>query len=194
MNPPAQQVNRFINAPFRNDYLAIGFLGPRGSDHADVCATDVLLTYLGFGYRSWMAIELKGKLALASEVQADFLTQRDPGLISLMAATATSNLVQAKGSIFARIAGLRSAGMSDAELEIAKRSLLGQYAFQSETVAGRATSYGFYFSASDAQFAAKYPECAQAVTNEDIIRVARKYLDPGRAVVLTVGPDQGGPK
>ncbi len=83
-------------------------------------------------------------------------------------------------------------GLDEAALEAAKRSILGVWAFDNETPEGRANSAGFYFAVSDAQFAAKYVDCVQAVTNEDIIRVAQKYLDPEKAALVVIRPSQGG--
>ena len=186
--PLSAQVNKFVKGPFQLNYLAIGFLGPPASDYADVCAVDVMLSHIGFGYRSWMSNELKGKMGLATDVRADFLTQRDPGMMSLLAETTPAKLDKAKGAIFARLASIKSAGISSTELELAKRSLLGQFAFQNETFGGRANAYGFYFAASDPAFAEGYIHCVQSVTNEDIIRVAGKYLDASRAVVITMVP------
>lgn len=190
--PITQQVNKTLKAPLDSTCVAVGFHGPPGADYKDVCAIDVLLAYLGFGYRSWMAEALKGKMALATEVSADFLTQRHPGAISLIVQTTDANVEKVKGAIFARIAAIRNEGLAESDLALAKRSLLGQYAFENETYGGMAASYGFYFAVSEPQFASKYVECVQSIRNEDIIRAAQKYLDPTRAVVLIIGPNQGG--
>jgi len=192
MTPIPKPVSKRAEVPFKLTYLTIGFLGPPGSDYSDVCATDVLLAYLGFGYRSWMEEELKGKMGLASQTSADYLTQKQRGLISFFAATTQANVEKAMGAIFARLAALRSEGIPESSLALAKRSLLGQYAFQNETYAGLANSLGFYFTVSEPEFAVKYPGCVQAVTNQDIIRVAQKYVDPNRVVILVMAPKQGG--
>jgi len=192
VTPIGQQVNKSLKAPLKSTYVAVGFHGPAGSDYEDVCAVDALLSYLGFGYRSWMETELKGKTGLASEVAADFLTQRQPGAISFIAQVTEANVDKAKGALFAKIAAVRADGIPEASLALAKRSLLGQYAFQNETYGGMATSSGFYFAVSEPEFAGKYISCVQSITNADIVRVAQKYLDPARAVVLVIGPNQGG--
>ena len=189
--PITQQVNKTIRAPLKSTCVAIGFHGPAGANYKDVCAVDVLLAYLGFGYRSWMAEELKGKMALATEVSADFLTQKHPGAISLIIQTSDANVEKVKGAIFAKIASIRNDGLTEGDLALAKRSLLGQYAFENETYGGMATSYGFYFAVSEPQFASKYVECVQSIRNDDVIQAAQKYLNPARAVVLVIGPNQG---
>ncbi|MHB9038405.1 MAG: M16 family metallopeptidase [Armatimonadota bacterium] len=191
---PVAQIRKSVKAPYKYNYLGIAFLGPCGTDYADVCATDTLLTYLGFGNRNWMQDDLVGKMGLAAETSADFLTQKYPAMISLVAATTNGNLEKAKSAIFAKIAEISQQGIPEAGLALAQRQLLGEFAFQNETYSGRANTAGFYFTVSDPQFATKYMSCLQAVTNDDIIRVARKYLDPEHAVILIIGPDQGGAK
>jgi len=194
VTPPAAQVYKTFNAPYKFDYLGIAFLGPSGGDYADVCAVDLLLTYLGFGNCNWMKDELGKKLGLAAEASTDFLTQKYPAMISLIAATSDVNLEQTQKAIFAEIERVRQQGIPEGSLALAKRELLGEYAFQNETYGGRASTAGFYFAVSDSQFADRYIECIQSVTNDDIIRTAKKYLDPDKAVIVTLQPDQGGAK
>jgi len=185
-----RQVNKRIKVSFNNTYLAVGFIGPAGTDYTDVCATDLLLAYLGYGYRSWMAEELQVKMGLATEVSADFLTQNQQGMISLVAETSDSSVDKFKGSLFAKIARIRNEGIPEASLALSKRSLLGQFAFQNETYLGTANTYGFYYAVSQPDFASRYVSCIQSITNQDIIRATQKYMDPSRAVVLILGPTQ----
>lgn len=185
-----KQVNASIKASFENDYLAIGFIGPAALDTEDVCAMDVLLTYLGLGYRSWISEELKAKSGLVREGSADFITQRNQGLVSIIVAATSANLPKAKDAIFTKLATIRTQGISQNDIDRTKRSLLGQLAFQSETVSGRASNYGFYYAASDPAFAAKYAACVGSVTTDAIAKVASKYLNPDASVVITLGPDQ----
>lgn len=187
---PTKQITVSAKAPYDSSYLAIGYLGPPGADYQDVCATDVLLTYLGVGYRSWLSDELKTKLGLAGDGSADFVTEHGPGLISIIVPASSANLSRARDAILAKIESIKTGGISDADLSRAKRSLLGQAAFQKETVGGLANTLGFYFAVSDPSFAGKYTECVQSVSGDDIKRVAGKYLDPGAAVIAMIGPDQ----
>jgi len=190
--PPDHQITKAFRAPYKLMYVAFGFVGPRGSDSGDVCATDVLLTYFGMGYRSWMSTTLKGKMKLAEEVRADYLTHAEPGLISISAATSAANADKARSAITGEIQRITIDGITDAELATAKKSLLGQYAFENETFAGRTNAIGFYFTVSDIGFDAKYVSAVQAVTNADIMRAAGKYLDVAHCGVLTLGSSEGG--
>lgn len=186
---PAKQITVSRKTPFDNNYLAIGYLGPVASNYEDVCAMDVLLTYFGIGYRSWLSDQLQNSRGIISSGRADCITQPDPALISIVVAATQPNIAKAKDAILARIEEIKREGITQAELDRAKRSLLGEFAFQVETVSGRANNYGFYFAVSDPAFAVDYVGCVQAVTNDAIKQVARKYLDANAAAVVMVGPD-----
>ena len=185
-----KQLDLSFKASCENNYLGIGFTGPSGTDYAAVCATDVLFTYLGIGYHSWLTDELKSKLPLAGDGAADFITQHGPGLVSIIVPASDVNLPKAKDAIFAKLQEIKTHGLAQGDIDRAKRSLLGQDAFQNETVGGLASTIGFYFAVSDPAFAAKYAPAIQAVTNDDIQRVAGKYFDTDAAVVVMLGPDQ----
>lgn len=184
--PPAKQVVESEKESYSKNYLSIGFLGPQGADYKEVCATDILLTAVGFGYNSWTKEELEKK-GLASDVSVEFLTQKDAGLISIVAGTTPDNTVKVRDAIFAKLAEIRTSGLDEMSLALAKRSLLGQFAFQNETVGGLAATYGFYFAVSGPEFASKYVDYVSSVTNDDVKNAALKYLDPDKAVILTVG-------
>lgn len=188
IQPISKQISNTIKSPFTLNYIALGFLGPPASDTKDVCAMDVLLTYLGFGYRSWMSEELKAKAGLVSEASADFITHREPGMISFIAVTSDANTQKAEDAILAKLAAIRKEGIPQGNLALAKRFLLGRFAFQNETYAGRANSFGFYYAISEPEFANKYMNYVQAVTNDDVIKAAQKYINPDSAVILRLVP------
>jgi len=166
--------------------IGLGFAGPPASEYADVCAVDVLLAYMGYGYMSWMEENLVNKSKLATDAFSDFLTHRYPGLLSLSATGKNSDLIDIKDKIIARISEITKDGISESELVRSKRSLLGQFAFQNETFSGRANTYGFYDRISSADFGDTYIEKIQAITNEDIKRVATKYMAPTKANVIII--------
>lgn len=183
-----EQVRDVVSAGLDSEALAIGFLGPRSADREDVYAIDVLASYLGHGYRSWISEELKAKAELVRDVDVDFVTQRGQGLISIVVTGTRENLTKAREAISGKLSDIASRGLSQTELEQAKRIVLGQLAYELETVSGRANAYGFYFSVSDAAFADTYQSGINSLTNESVMKAARKYLNPKSAVVLNVEP------
>jgi len=186
--PPDSVVRRKVNANISFSHVVIGFRAPSVYTEPDVYAADVLLTYLGLGYRSWLATELKEKQGLAVQTMADFLTCQHPSVISIYLAVKPENVEKAEQLVMAKIKEMREQPISQEELARAKRSLEGSYAFQNETFSGRANTLGFYESIRDYKFATNYIANVRAVTAKDVQDVVRKYLDPDRAIIVEVGP------
>jgi len=186
--PRTEQVRKTINRNTKLTYLGIAFPAPSIKDRPDVYAMDLLMSYLGSGYQSWLSAELKDTQKLAVEASSDYLTQKDPGLAIITIATETGKAEKAEQAVFAKIADIKANGLSEFDLDRARRSLEGGFAFDVETFAGRATTLGFYESMDSYQFAQTYIENIRKVTPEDIRALAEKYLDPNKAVVVTLGP------
>ncbi len=157
------------------DYVATGYLAPAADNQKDVCAVDLLLTHLGLGYYSWLKSELIAN-GLAQDASTGFLTQRESGLISIVAKTAPGDTLPALDAITSKISSIKTDGISVEDLQLAKRSLLGDYAFQRETLIGRATSYGFIWATSGTQEIGKYMQCVNSISVQDIKEAAKTYL------------------
>lgn len=183
-----EQVRKTINRNTKLTYLGIAFPAPSIKDRPDVYAMDLFMSYLGIGYQSWLSVELKDTQKLAVEASGDFLTQKDPGLAIITIATETAKVEKAEQEVFAKIADIKANGISESDLARAKRSLEGGFAFDVETFTGRATTLGFYEATDRYQFAQAYIENIRKVTPADIRALAEKYLDPNKAVVVTLGP------
>lgn len=83
---------------------------------------------------------------------------------------------------------LRSEKASEAELEDAKRTIVAKFALSLESPAellGRAIEIKRYGLPAD--YWDTYPEKVAAVTPEDVMRVAKKYINPDTAQVVAVG-------
>jgi predicted Zn-dependent peptidase len=104
----------------------------------------------------------------------------------LSATGKNAELTEIKNRIIAGISEVIKDGIPDSELIKAKRSLLGQFAFQNETFNGRANTYGFYDRISSADFGDTYIERIQTITNDDIKRVAMKYMAVEKANIMII--------
>lgn len=184
----SEQSDGKVKKNTRLDYVAIAFPAPSVKDRPDVYAMDVLTSYLGAGYQSWMLTELRDADKLAVDASSDFLTQRDPSLMVLTAATEPSKAEKTKAAILAKIDELRTTPIDETDLARAKRSLEGGYAFDIETFQGYASTLGFYEAIDSFGFAGSYIQNIRKVTAGDITALAQKYLDPNRAIVVILGP------
>ncbi|HSB51367.1 MAG TPA: hypothetical protein VLD40_01785, partial [Dissulfurispiraceae bacterium] len=78
--------------------------------------------------------------------------------------------------------------VSEEELKDAKSYLTGSFPRRLETsrkIADFLTAVQFYRLGDD--YVEKYPGYINAVTREDVLRVAKKYLDDARYVLVAVG-------
>mgnify|MGYP000082519795 CR=1 FL=1 len=182
------QIRKKITQPANLAYLAVGFPAPSVKDKPDIYAMDVLVSYLGFGYRSWVVSELKTNKGLMSSGDSSFLTQKYTGIASINVSCEPNKLKDVEDAIFAHIAKIREKPISDFELNTAKRSLEAEFAFNNETFEGRANSLGFYDSIDSFEIALNYVQNIRNVTAEDVLAAAKKYMDPNKSIVVTICP------
>ncbi|MDW8103843.1 MAG: pitrilysin family protein [Armatimonadota bacterium] len=166
--------------------VGIGFQAPPVKEVKDVCACDVLLALLGRRdglLTRLLVVEAK----VATRVTTEFLTQRYPGLFSIVVELPEGgNPQQVEAMVVGALQQLAKTPVSEAELTRAKREILGEYLFGLETTEGQASTLGFYEMIDTYQFALDYEKNILAVTVEDVRRAVEKYLHPDRRVVVTL--------
>jgi zinc protease len=84
---------------------------------------------------------------------------------------------------------IREAGVTDDELARAKRQKVADYVYSQQTVESiSATLATDYLTTGDVGFMARYTDRIQAVTADEVRRVARTYLDPENMLVTRLVP------
>lgn len=167
-----------------SEWVGVAFRGPSMETPADVWAMDMLVSSLvrkGAGI-VYNRLVTRDKVALGADTS--FLTSRLPAMVAIGIAPMSGKIEECVAATLEEISGVRANGVPEAELEQARRYLLGTYAFEIETAAGQASSLGFYSVLSSVQDSVDYISNVREVTAEDVRRVASKYLDPERAVVV----------
>ncbi len=190
---PAQtQVRRVVApSPQKNAYLLIGFHAPSVSERPDVYAMDLLMTILGDGGRGRLGPKLASLGVRDKDIQIDFLTQRDPGLISLaVMLTDADKAPQVEAAIIQEFAALAKAPVPENELAYAKALLLGEYAFSNETYAGQAGTLGFYACIDDYRFAVNYPDEITRRTAAELLQTAARYFQPESYTTVLLRPGE----
>ncbi|MEO5376644.1 MAG: insulinase family protein [Magnetococcus sp. DMHC-6] len=167
-----------------------GFLTPTLAEKkkaADVYALDLLTTILGGGGSSRLYQQLVVKEGLAISVSASYGgIGRYPDLLTLSAIPKPGvELAVLEKRVLEEVMRLTQERVTQRELDRARNGLVAEqiYArdsvYQTAALIGNAVVCGVDWR----EVLEHYPERISAVTEEEIYRVARLYLDPERATV-----------
>ena len=86
---------------------------------------------------------------------------------------------------------LREEPVSDLELQQAKDAFLNSFVFSfadAGQIVGRLMELEYFGLPAD--FLQQFRDGVVRLTKEDLLRVARKHLDPSRLIILAVGKDE----
>ncbi len=167
--------------------IVMGRIGISRQD-PDFYAVTVMNYILGGGgFTSRLMDNIRDNRGLAYDVHSMFSAQKEPGAFSVRIQTKNESASEVISETLKEIGRIRSELVSEKELADAKAYLTGSFALRMDTsakIAGILTSIEIYNLGLD--YPQKYPAIIQAVTREDLLRVAKKYLDPDRMVIVVV--------
>ncbi len=167
--------------------IVMGRIGISRQD-PDYYAVSIMNYILGGGgFTSRLMDNIRDNRGLAYDVHSMFSAQKEPGAFSVRIQTKNESANEVISETLKEIGRIRSELVSDKELADAKAYLTGSFALRMDTsakIAGILTSIEIYNLGLD--YPQKYPAIIQAVTREDLLRVAKKYLDPDRMVIVVV--------
>lgn len=156
----------------------------------DSFALDLLTTVLAGGRSSRLYQELVYRRRLAQSVDADYSgLSVDPTVLSVSARVMPGkDPSEVERTIDSLLNQVRSEPVSEREIEKAKNQVEAAFVFGQDSVFGQARRIGFYEITTRWQDLESYLPGIRKVTAADILRVAKKYLDPDRRTVGTLIP------
>ena len=187
-NPRPSPTSRrqIVEQPAQQIQILAGSLAPT-LDHPDHAPVKVLAV-LGGGMAGRLFAELRDKQALAYTASAFYEPVREPGIFVLYLGTAPDNAARAEAALLKEIERVRNELVTADDLSRAKGYLLGSYTMDRRTNARLAWSMAFHEVEGVGQgFPERYRRAVEAVTAEDVRRVARTYLGAPSVVVLRPG-------
>ncbi|QIQ87002.1 pitrilysin family protein [Erythrobacter sp.] len=161
--------------------------------HPDAAPLEVLEAILVSGDNSRLdkALVNTGE---AVQVIATVQSYREAGALGAYAIARPDRIEQAGATLDAELEKLRSEPVTEAELAEAKNEIIASTLRRRETARGRAFELGeALVSSGDPGFADKRLAAIGAVSAEDVMRVARKYLDPQKRVTVTYSSGEADP-
>lgn len=167
--------------------IIIGHLGI-SRDNPDYYAVSVMNYILGSGgFSSRLMQKIRDEMGLAYDVSSFFTLNKEKGLFHAEVQTKNESANTAIEEILKQIEKIREDKVSDEELSGAKDYLTGSFPRRLDTsrkIADFLATVEFYNLGLD--YAEKYPSYINAVTKEDVLRVAGKYLDAENFVLIVV--------
>ena len=157
--------------------------------HPDVPALDLLSTILGDGRSSRLYRRVREDAGLAFGVSAFSYTPGQPGLLGIEATTDPEKRQDTRRLILEVVGEVKRTGATAEELAKAKKISLSHHLVALTTMRGQASDLGSnWFLTRNLNFTRDYLEAVQAVTGDDIRRVAAHYLTSDNLTVVSLNP------
>ena len=152
--------------------------------------TLLVMNYIlgGGGFVSRLMDQIRDNLGLTYGIYSHFNAREFPGAFEISLETKNQNTNQALAEILKELNKLLLKGVTATELAEAKAYLTGSFPLRMDTNAKMVkllSAIEFYGLGLD--YPEKYPQLINQVTEEEILRVARKYLQPDRFLLVVVG-------
>ncbi len=168
--------------------LSLAWPVPSATD-ADTPALDVLGTVLGGGASSPLNQEIREKSQLAYSIDAGSYALADGGIFAIQAVCAPENRIAVEKAALAILDHVRTHGVTDAQLEKARKSLLSTQLGALTTVRGRAGDLGSnWLHTRNLNFSRDYLDAINRVTSADLQRVANHYLVENHLNATSLNP------
>ncbi len=158
-------------------------------NNSDYYAASVMNYILGGGgFASRLMKTVRDEMGLAYSIYSFFSANKEPGQFEVSVQTKNESASTVIKEIVRQVKNIRTEPVSDQELEDAKAYLTGSFPRRFETsrkIADFLTAQQFYNLGDD--YIEKYASYIKAVTKEDVLRVAQKYLSAENYVLVVVG-------
>jgi zinc protease len=171
--------------------IAMGHIGI-SRENPDYYAVSVMNYILGSGgFTSRLMDNIRDNKGLAYDVHSSFMPQKEPGSFMITIQTKNESATAVIVETLKEIRKIQKEPVTEKELNDAKAYLTGSFPLKMDTsskIAGMLTSIEIYNLGLD--YPNKYPNVINAVTREDIQRVAVKYLHPDTMVIAVVADQE----
>jgi zinc protease len=155
----------------------------------DYYAIQVMNNILGGGGFSSRVMEsIRNQRGLAYSVYTQFSADKSHGSFQLVMQTENASAREAMRIAREEIARIRSEPVSEQELNDAKDYLTGSFPLRLDTnrkIASFLAQVEFYDLGLD--YPERYGDLIRAVKSEDVLRVAKRYLQPEKLITVVVG-------
>jgi zinc protease len=190
VEPPTIQGHQILlvdKPDLTQTYIRVGHLGVERKN-PDYFAIKVMNYILGGGgFSSRLMDEVRVKRGLTYGIYCSFDAFKMRGAYEVETFTRNDSTAAAITAIFEQIERIRNEGITDKELEETKSFYTGYFPLQFETpsqIATQILNVELYDLGED--YLENYRNNINAVSKQDVLRVAKKYLDPENMKLVVV--------
>lgn len=174
----------------KTGYMIIGYRGVPEVNRQDGYALDVLTTILGDGRSSKLYQSVKEQKQLAYSISAGHASMKDDSIVFVRANFIPANKDKLKKAIFYEIEKIRNGNIDEQDITTAKNIIERDTFYSRESTSNIANELGYTTLVyGDSRYYTEYIANIKKVTKDDLKRVAKKYLNPDKAVVSVILPD-----
>ena len=192
---PPQMFKRYLESYYPTPFIHF-FLAYQGVSvlEPDLYAMDVLSMALGEGQSSRLYREVYQNKHLVESISSSNFTPQDRGLFEIQGMMSKDNLEGVLAFVKVMVGDIQKYGLSSAELEKTKRQVLSQFVFENQTSSSLASRAAMDEAMTgDANFSRHYVKFIKKVRNEDIQRVANRYLQDSHLSITVLKPKSMAP-
>ena len=177
-----------INKNITQANIILGHLGIKRDD-PDYYAVSVMNYILGGGgFASRLMDSIRDNKGLSYDVHSYFSASKYSGSFQVVLQTKNNSANEAINEILKEMDRIRTEKVSDKELDNAKLYLTGSFPLRIDSnrkIAAFLIAVEFYDLGLD--YVDDYKKFIEAVSKDDLLRVARKYLDTKNYILVIVG-------
>ncbi len=186
--PIERKMVQLIEKDLTQSTIVLGHTGISRTN-PDYYAVTVMNYILGAGgFSSRLMDSIRDKQGLAYGIMSHFDTRLMPGAFFINLQTRTDVTNQAIAGVLTEVKGIRDTPVTDQELSEAKSFIIGSFPLRVDSSAKLANVLAqveFYNLGLD--YFTHYPKAIEKVTKDDVLRVAKQYLDPQHYALVVVG-------
>jgi len=184
-------VNVIQKQDMNQSCICLGHIGGMMND-PDYFALVVMNEILGGSFTGRLFKNVRSRMGLAYAVFGVYSADYDhPGIFYVGCQTKSKSTAQAIRAMSEEVRKITQAEVTDEELALAKESYLNSFVFNFDSkaeIVRRLMIYHYFGYPED--FLQKTKENVEKVTKADVLRVARKHLQPDKMQILAVGRPQ----
>lgn len=193
--PPSSRITKptvvKIDKDITQANIILGQIGLKRTD-PDFYAFQVMNYILGGGgFASRLMDNIRDNRGLVYNVHSSFEPGLEPGPIDISLETKNASGGEAVTEVLKELDQIRRDLVTEKELAEAKSYLIGSLPMKMDSNAKRAALLGYVeLYGLGLDYPWRYPEILNKITRDDVLNVARKYLDPEKYLLVVLGKQQ----